>query len=706
MSRAFRARALVTFLMLAAAGCQDYNFNPVGHCLIQPGAESFKLSDISTADVLFVIDDSNSMADRQVSLGQSFSTFIDELNKYNLDRANRGLQPIDFHIAVTTSAVYDNNQLGSSYYCRNTCNGLTGNYCCTTANAPLTIPRECCQIDDPQCTVPGNSCGSGYSCSTSCAGYSGVNVCCSSDLKTVETKAVPCPPGMQVDNSLSPSQWSTCGNWRITYPGSCVASSGGVAFGVGSANAVFPHGSFVSMSYSGTPNPKILHFDKQLYPPSTPCPAAPATCGTGQVCGAGSTCRQSCTGTCSAGFKCVSGACEPTNNAGYTQQELQSFFAKSDGSGNWSGNAIVGVCGAGQEQGIRAGKLAIAKALAGAQGLASGEWPHDNSKLVVVFVGDEDDCSAPEDPGAGVTNVGTPGNDSCVHDQDQAGGSFWPSGAAGPNKEFDVKTYLADYLKSNGKHNWPPELLGAGFIVGTDQCSCQDLTDSGTTQACTAGTPGTCPSCGSLSCYARGYRLLTLANDIANGGSDVVAGPVCSSDFGSILGRLADIVKVPSVLTLPTLPASRKVAVLEILDKNGNFRKTCTGPAPAGTSFAVAEASYDWWFVATGHPNTNITPLDDGSAVAESQYVYVNHARAQCEANPGETYSLEYLGLVPPPSESNPTGGCRSVDKCVAYLGGDRSSWQCCDSSGTCSDAANPVTLSTLGSCLCVQSQR
>ncbi len=656
-------RVLVLAALTGALGCQDYNFNPVGHCLIQPGTKRFTLSSVSTADILFVIDDSNSMALKQVGLGQSFSTFIDKLNVYNLDRASHGLEPIDFHIAVTTTAIYDNNELGSSYACRNTCTGLSGNYCCTSGNAPLTIPRECCQADDPQCAFPGNTCSGGNSCRTDCQGFSGLNVCCSGDGATVERSPVSCA-----------TVGDTCGNWRIQYPPSCAASSGGVSFGVGSANAVFPHGSFVSMPG----NPRVLHFDKQLYPQSTPCPSPPATCDTGQVC-SNSVCRQSCTNTCAAGFKCVSGACEPTNNAGYTQQQLESFFAKVDGSSNWSGNAIVGVCGSGQEQGIRAAKLAIAKARAGTQGLLSGEWPHGNSKLVVVFVGDEDDCSSPEDPVQGITLglTDVPGSDACVRND---GG-----------KEYDVKTYLADYLSSFRT----PALLGGGFIEGTNDPACNDLT------TCSTLAPGPA-TCG----YAVGFRFLSLASDIANGGSDVVAGPVCSSDFGPILGRLADIVKPPSVLTLPTPPASSQLALLRIVDEDGNNRKTCTGPAPAGTLFSDAEASYDWWFVLTDHPNTTIAPLDDGSAVAVSKYVYINHTLEQCEANPGETYSLDYLGIVPQPTLTNPTGGCHSVAECVTYLGGDTSKWQCCDSSAACSTQTNPVTLSTLGSCLCAGSEQ
>ena len=51
------------------------------------------------------------------------------------------------------------------------------------------------------------------------------------------------------------------------------------------------------------------------------------------------------------------------------------------------------------EQHFEAGRLAVEKALAGTQpGVAAGEWPHAGAKLVVVWVGDEDDCSNPNNP--------------------------------------------------------------------------------------------------------------------------------------------------------------------------------------------------------------------------------------------------------------------------------------------------------------------
>src|SRR5690242_2314642 len=101
MSRPLRARALLPLTFLVAAACQDYNFNPVGHCMVQPGTERVTLSNLSTADVLFVVDDSGSMGAEQTKLAQNFSRFISNLDSTNTARVAKGLEPIDFHIAVT-----------------------------------------------------------------------------------------------------------------------------------------------------------------------------------------------------------------------------------------------------------------------------------------------------------------------------------------------------------------------------------------------------------------------------------------------------------------------------------------------------------------------------------------------------------------------------------------------------------------------------
>ena len=53
-----------------------------------------------------------------------------------------------------------------------------------------------------------------------------------------------------------------------------------------------------------------------------------------------------------------------------------------------------------------------------------------------------------------------------------------------------------------------------------------------------------------------------------------------------------------------------------------------------------------------------------------SQCIAINHTNGHCEADPGQTYSADYLGMVPP-------GGCATRDDCASALGGRASAWSC-----------------------------
>jgi hypothetical protein len=576
-----RSAVAVSAVLAVALGCNDYQFSPAGHCLIQPGTRRETLDKVSTVDLLFVVDDSDSMTPDQENLARSFSTFISNLNATNAARVGGGLEPIDFHIAITTTSVFENFADVSPYSCQTGCTGLSGSYCCDGSHAPQRVPQQC---------GGGAGCGGGASCRTDCAGFAGVPVCCSADGKTVQTVPVACDvPGQR------------CGDWKIQYlrnPPTCVQ-------GVGTPGAAYPHGSFVAAAG----NPRVLHFEKALF----------------------------------------------TSGNAAAVQALATQFTQ---------NVRVGSCGSGEEQGLQAARLALEKAAAGQQREADGSkaaWPHEGSKIVLVFVGDEDDCSSPEDPMKGIILSGGPGADTCVSNEG--------------NKEYDTAAFV-DYFSSLR----PPSLLGAAFVVSTGSATCQDLSGA---NACTAGSNP--PTCGS----AAGRRFLQVASALQARGSEVVVGPVCDPDFGPVLNRIAEIAKPPSVLALPTEPASNQLVVLRIVGDGGLTRKTCAGPAPAGTSAADAAARYDWWFTRTERP---MNGGDDGSPQALSQYVYINHARGGCEANPGETYSADYLGRVP-------DAGCRAPSDCQAALGGAASAWQCCtgfDAQGACvPPAADP------GTCLC-----
>ncbi|ABS25732.1 vWA domain-containing protein [Anaeromyxobacter sp. Fw109-5] len=587
MARSSAVRALAPLAMLAVVGCQDYNFNPVGHCLVQPGNERVTLSDLSSADILFVVDDSGSMGAEQAKLAANFSAFINNLDASNANRVASGLSPIDFHIAVTTTSVYWNANFASSfaYTCQaGVCRNSAGEALLDTGNQPVTCDRVGSVLPDQANTSGVAGCGSTFDRSydfTGCAQANGVPI-------------AEVPPAVA---------------------------------GVAAHLAAYPRGDFVS--WNG--NPRVLHFDKELYGP------------TGR------------------------------NRQGFTREQLINFFV---GSGTNGGNIVVGTCGSGEEQALQAARLALQKALDGKQkdtytiagqpawdattrtASATAEWPRPNSKLVIAFVGDEDDCSSPDDASAGIVmRADDTGADACVRD--------WQSTDPARKKQFPVGE-LVDYLAGLGRQ------LGAAFIFPAEQTSC-----SGT--SCTPGlccqencpTAGVCTQsinpanyCGA---QAPGHRLYDAANQLRNRGADVIAGSVCDGDFATLLNELAEIVKPPAGLTLPTQPAEGQITLLRIAARNGQTRKTCNGPAPAGTTLDAARASYDWWFTAG---------REVSAPVEVSQNVYINQGTGNCVADAGETYSADYIAL-------NPPSGCTTRDDCQRVLGGRPENWGCYTPPGT-----------------------
>ncbi len=155
--------------------------------------------------------------------------------------------------------------------------------------------------------------------------------------------------------------------------------------------------------------------------------------------------------------------------------------------------------------------------------------------------------------------------------------------------------------------------------------------------------------------------------------------------------------KPPTALLLPTHPAAGAVTMLRILSAGGGTRRMCNGPAPQGLTFAEAQGQgYDWWFTAASDQITD----DDKAPSAASKYVYINHQTNRCEASPGETYSAEYLGLVP-------AGGCMADADCASILGaidstdpGAGKGWTCFagyEPAGQCSVPSSVAS----GTCVC-----
>ena len=326
-------------------------------------------------------------------------------------------------------------------------------------------------------------------------------------------------------------------------------------------------------------------------------------------------------------------------------------------SNNFKTNVKVGTCGSGQEQGLIAAQLAMqrvqgANGLGQSTGYVTGDFLHPNSKLVVIWVSDEDDCSSPVDPAKAVVFPNPPAPDGCVADA---------SLPADQQRELSAAA-LADYFTSLGRP------FGAAFIDSAPT-GCQDASCS-VTPAIRCCDISCDPSCagGSFTCGGQGAptRYQAFADTLRTRGVDVVVGSICDQ-FGNSLSRIAEIVKVPAGLTLPTVPASKDVTILRIVASDGSTRKTCRGPAPSTmTKDQASAAGYDWWFTASD------ATVDPSLA---SKAVFINHATQACEAGPGETYAADYIGQLPP-------GGCSDAvgvpsPSCAKALGGTENDWEC-----------------------------
>jgi hypothetical protein len=426
-----RSLALPALLALVLAGCQDYNFNPVGKCVIQPGSAKIKLASTGTADVLFVVDDSGSMAAEQASLARNFGQFITEVKALQAQRTKDGLEPFEFHLAITTSSIFEGWQPSSG---APVCTG-TPQQCAISSSHYTFSPSTLA------CSVPNGTC---------------------EDL---------------VQNYFPASIFNGC-----------------VAAGVGAPDAPYPQGNFVSV---GT-NPKVLHFTKDVWPDTADAQAKLA--------------------------------------------QLSAAFSQ---------NIAVGTCGSGMEQHFEAGRLAVEKAVAGTQpGVKADEWPHSGSKLVAVFIGDEDDCSNPNDPTLALafpTN-GTgsaPGADVCVNDQ-----------TATTKKLFPVDRYVS-YFTNLARP------FGAAFVYSAALNTCKD--DGNGNVVCTPGLcncacPASCTGgCGptktgecqiSSDCSGKmpvvgtdGSRFAAFAKGLRGKGVNTFEASVCDANWGLTMKGIAQLVR-------------------------------------------------------------------------------------------------------------------------------------------------------------------
>jgi hypothetical protein len=234
-----------------------------------------------------------------------------------------------------------------------------------------------------------------------------------------------------------------------------------------------------------------------------------------------------------------------------------------------------------------------------------------------------------------------------------------------------------------------------------------------------------CPAGGcstTTGAQSAGPRSLETAHKLAAAGADVVAGSICDPSFGTILDDIAEIVKPPSGLTLPTLPAADEVTMLRIASGDGQTRKVCDGPLAPSAGWSLQNAQdavnpatgrrWDWWFTEDGNPRPPAMNVDGSLKV--TKFVYINPLGG-CIANPGETYSADYLGQVPAGGCWNNTSyaplpytdarGASHVERngdamCRSILGGAAGSWTCYAGVDSTQACVAP-TQSAPGTCIC-----
>lgn len=581
-------RVLLIPALCALLSCQTYDFTPVAHCVLQPGATRVTLAGTSTADVLFVVDDSGSMAAEQGNLANNFGAFIAFLAQAQQQRAAARLEPFEFHVAVTTSSIFEAWQPPQPAAC---------------SGSPLA------------CVVPDH-----YAQATTSTACSDAGAACDDLIRDFYFQ------------TTNPVQSTTF----------CPAAD----VGVGVSGAPFPAGDFVAPSPAA--GKRVIHFTKQL--------------------------------------NWAQGAADPSI-AALVRQFQQ--------------NVHVGTCGSGMEQHLEAGRLAIKKALR-QDGLRQpadvdpSEWPHPNAKLVVVWVGDEDDCSNPDDPTKSLSftpDTSGPGNDVCTAEQGKplADQRLFPLTNFDGNHPGDYADFLAGLGRKLGAAFIYSAKLGAdghclpdgagGCTPGTCGCQCPVSCAGGCAGVTDPGSPCFLPPDCSGKIGLADSRFHELSTALRAKGADTFEASVCDADWSKTLQGIAALVTPPRDLQLPTRPAAAQIAALRIESADGSSSRLCKGPAQDA----------DWWF----------TDCSGNFQAAPSTCIQIRHpapAGGCGEANPGETYVAEYLGIIPEGGCTKPAGEADSESQfCSTALGGPKSAWQCigatagvATSRGTCACHGSP----------------
>jgi hypothetical protein len=281
---------------------------------------------------------------------------------------------------------------------------------------------------------------------------------------------------------------------------------------------------------------------------------------------------------------------------------------------------------------------------------------------VVVFVADEDDCSNPARAETAIVLSGGPGSDTCVSNQNPLGNPV----------EYPIGDYVG-FFTGLGRP------FGAAFIA------------SATPVGCSLGTctPNTCSS-GGLVGYSAAVRLLGVASGLDAASYPPVEGSVCSP-FGATLVEIANLVTLPAGLELDSVPAASDITLVRIADSaSGATRHICSRAATQGEADTH---TFGWWF----YDCADNAPVPAVSSVPTT-CIFIDHSSGDCEANPGETYSAEYLGQLPPGGCSNASPAPAASASCAQALptadGGpsDPNAWWCygaAGGTGTCVCSSN-----------------
>lgn len=245
-------------------------------------------------------------------------------------------------------------------------------------------------------------------------------------------------------------------------------------------------------------------------------------------------------------------------------------------------NVKVGSCGANQEMPFAAAKLAIEKARDGDQDAA---WLHDNAKLAIIFMGNEDDCSTKAATDGGLVWDSQASTDACRLD---------------PGHQLTPWTDYRDFLVGLGRP------VASAFVrPGYDDCTSKGL------------GPGT-----------RMHDLADALNKVGNGTSASEAS-VCSSSFATALEAIADALPPPDHLTLKTTPAASEIMRLQVLQPDGSSVHVCEGP----------DSAKEWWFVDCSS-NQALAPGAIGTCIQLK-------SAGGCEPQPGQVLVAEYMARVP-----------------------------------------------------------